>query len=98
MSVRYTKDGKERKLLRGKFQNLPATFRLGRRGLEEQWLAAVDDALAARETVKIRIGKNAEMAASELGTYLEERLRSEVVGIIGSHVLLYRPQEEGSGS
>ncbi len=67
---------------------------VGKGGLDDGLIAAVDRALADHELVKVRVGPSSGDSADESKAEVAERLaqqtKSEVAQIIGNIVLLYR--------
>ena len=52
--------------------------------------AAVEEALAARELIKISVLQNCLEDPREMAQVLAERTRSQVVQVIGKKIVLYR--------
>ena len=55
---------------------------------------SVDEALEARELIKIHVLKNCFDDGSSIAEVLAERTRAEVVQVIGKMIVLYRPAKE----
>jgi RNA-binding protein len=70
---------------------------LGREGISDSLVGAVDQALATHELVKVRVGQNAPEERHQAAAALAERTRSEVVQVLGDTILLYRAREEEPG-
>ncbi len=51
---------------------------------------AIDEALEARELIKVSVLKNCADDPKELAVVLSERTRSQVVQVIGKKIVLYR--------
>ncbi len=69
-------------------------LQIGKGGITPELTANVDEALAARELIKIGIGQNCLEDHREMASVLSERTQSEVVQLIGRKIVLYR---EGTG-
>jgi RNA-binding protein len=67
---------------------------LGKGGIDDGLVAAVDQALTDHELVKIKIGENAEVDRHAVADDLAARTNSELAQVIGNIVLLYRPHPE----
>ena len=67
---------------------------IGKGGLTPETEAAVDEAVTARELVKIGIQQNCPETAAEIAQKLSECTHAEIVQIIGRKIVLYR---EGRG-
>lgn len=85
-----TLTGKQRRFLRAKGHNLNPLVQIGKSGLTDELLGAVDQALLDHELIKIRLGKNALVDRKEAAAELAERTGSEVAQVLGSTILLYR--------
>lgn len=81
--------GFERKYLRGLAQGLRPVVQVGKEGLTDAVVAAVDTALNARELVKVQLFAERDERA-ELTSTMERRLACECVGSIGKMAILFR--------
>ena len=84
------KRSKQRSYLKGLAMNLEPIFQIGKSSLTPQLTAAVSEALAARELIKISVLQNCTDDPRELAQLLAERTRSEVVQVIGKKIILYK--------
>ena len=75
---------KQRAYLKGLAMTMDPILQLGKGGLTPENTAAVDEALAARELIKISVLQNC------LAEVLAERTRSQIVQVIGKKIVLYR--------
>jgi RNA-binding protein len=82
--------GKQRRYLRSLGHELRPIVQIGRDGLDEGLVAAVDQALADHELVKIKLGEAADLDRHDAAADLAARTRSEVAQVLGFTVLLYR--------
>ncbi len=57
--------GKERAELRAEAHHLRATVHVGHHGITESLLQSLDEALAARELVKVQVERNAPQSVKE---------------------------------
>lgn len=81
---------KQRAFLKGLAMNLEPIFHIGKASLTPEIVSAVDEALEARELVKIGILKNCVDDPKEIASMIGERTRSQVVQVIGKKIVLYR--------
>lgn len=81
---------KERAKLRTLANPLDAILQVGKAGIGEQLVKQVDDALRARELIKMRVLETAPAFAREIAQELAEQTNSEVVQVIGTRFVLYR--------
>ncbi len=82
---------KQRAYLKGLAMTMDATFQIGKSSLTPENTAAIDEALEARELIKITVLKNCLDDGSSIAEVLAERTRSEVEQVIGKKIVLYRP-------
>ena len=81
---------KQRAALRGMANPLEAILQVGKGGIGDTLIIQVDDALTARELIKLRVLPACEFTAREAAEMLAEKTRSEVVQVIGTRFVLYR--------
>lgn len=81
--------GAERRWLRGRAHHLKPVAHVGKAGLAAPAVAAIGNALTARELIKVRL-LDAGPGRWELAAELEELLGCEVVGVIGKVLVLFR--------
>lgn len=67
---------------------------IGKNGITPELTMSVDEALEARELVKIGMQQNCGDVPADLARILSERTNSEIVQVIGKKIVLYR---EGKG-
>jgi RNA-binding protein len=82
--------GKERSELRSECNRLKPTVHIGQEGLTPALATALDDALRTRELVKVALNKSVEVSAKEAAATLADRVRAEVIQVIGRTATLYR--------
>jgi RNA-binding protein len=82
--------GKQRRHLRALGHELKPIVLVGKGGIDEGLVAALDQALADHELVKVKIGEGAGLERSEAADQLAEKTHSEVAQVLGYTVLLYR--------
>ena len=82
--------GKQRRHLRGLGHGLSPVVQIGKEGLSETLVSAVDAALETHELIKVRIGQNALLDRKQVAEDLSKATSSEVAQVLGSTVLLYR--------
>lgn len=81
---------KQRAYLKGLAMNMDPILQLGKGGVTPENTASVDEALAARELIKISVLQNCLFDTREMAEVLAERTRSQVVQVIGRKIVLYR--------
>lgn len=86
--------GKQRSYLKGIANTIDPIFQLGKNGLTDNFIKQVDDALEAREIVKINVLKNCFLDPDEVAHDLADILSAEFVQSIGRKFVLYRESKE----
>ena len=69
-------------------------LQIGKSSVTPELISAVDEALEARELIKMHILKNCFDDPKEIAQVIAERTRSEVVQVIGKKVVLYRESND----
>ena len=82
---------KQRAQLRGMAANLDTIVHVGKDGIGDNLVKQANDALEARELIKGRVLENSLLSPREAAQQLAPLTRSEVVQVIGTKFVLYRP-------
>ena len=82
---------KQRAQLRGLANGIDTILHVGKEGIGDNLAKQADDALEARELIKGRVLENSLLSAREAAEELAQRTRSQVVQVIGTKFVLYRP-------
>lgn len=86
---------KERAQWRAKANSLEPVVQLGKEGISENLIIQADDALDARELIKIRVHlETAPKEPKELARELAQALNAEIIQVIGGIIVLYREADE----
>ncbi len=85
---------KQRKILRGMSNDMSAIFQIGKSGVGETMIAQLDDALRARQMIKITVLQNADADIRETAEELAQALGAHVVDCLGRKIILYRPDDK----
>lgn len=86
--------GKQRRHLRALGHDLAAVVQIGKEGLSDAFVSAVDQALLDHELIKVRVGQNAVIDRKDAAAQLAERTNSHVAQVLGNTILLYREHPE----
>lgn len=81
---------KERAALRSQAHHLDPLINVGKESLTPEVTAAIDEALEARELIKIGVLKNCFDDPREIADIVAQRTKSEVVQVMGKKITLYR--------
>jgi len=85
--------GSQRRYLRSLANKMKPVVHVGKNGLSEEVLSAIDDALVDHELIKLRFLEFKDQK-KELNAEIEEKCHCEMVGMIGHVALFYRRQED----
>lgn len=81
---------KQRAELRSKAQSLEPIFFIGKSGLSEEIVKQLENAINARELIKLGVQENCEYSAREAADLIAPKLGAEVVAVIGRKFVLWR--------
>ena len=82
--------GKQRAMLRKAANGVPALYQIGKDGVTENVVRQFDDALEAREIIKVHVLDSSLLDVRETADELAKSLGAEPVQVIGSKFVLYR--------
>jgi RNA-binding protein len=85
---------KQRAYLKGLAITIDPIYQVGKSSLTPEITKGLDEALAARELIKINVLKNCLDDPNEIAQIIAERTHSEVVQVIGKKIVLYRESKE----
>ena len=85
---------KQRAYLKSLAVKITPILQIGKSSVTPELISAVDEALEARELIKMHILKNCFDDPKEIAQVIAERTRSEVVQVIGKKVVLYRESKD----
>ena len=92
MEVKLT--SKQRAKLRGLANNIDTILQVGKGGINDALVKQVDDALNARELIKLKVLETSPFSQREIADMLSEETGADVVQVIGTKVVLYRNNPE----
>ncbi|KXH87379.1 ribosome assembly RNA-binding protein YhbY [Sporosarcina sp. HYO08] len=85
---------KQRKFLRSEAHHLQPLFQIGKNGLIDSVIRQIEEALEAKELIKVNILQNCDEDKNEIAAKLDEREGLEVVQVIGNIIVLYKESKE----
>ena len=88
---------KQRAYLKSLAMTMEPILQIGKSSLTPELCQAVDEALEARELIKLHMLKNCFDDCNQIAQMLAERTRSEVVQVIGKKIVLYRESKTKKG-
>ena len=81
---------KQRAYLKSLAMTMDPIFQIGKASLTPENTKAIEEALEARELIKISVLKNCMDDPREIAETLAERTQSQVVQVIGKKIVLYK--------
>ena len=81
---------KQRAYLKSLAMTMDPIFQIGKNSMTPELTKAVEEALNARELIKVSVLQNCEDDPKELAQILAERTHSLVVQVIGKKIVLYK--------
>ena len=81
---------KQRAKLRGLANPIETILQVGKGGIGEPLIKQVDDALTARELIKLRVLENSLYSAREAAQELAQATGADIVQVIGTRFVLFR--------
>ena len=85
---------RQRAALRGMANEMPAIFQIGKGGINENLVTQVNEALEARELIKVSVLKTAPEEVRTLGQELCTLCGAQLVAAIGGKLIIYKQSRE----
>ena len=85
--------GKEKKYLRGISHGLEPVVFIGKNGITDNVIKAVNDAIEVHELIKVKF-QDFKDEKKELSATLAEDTKTELCGLVGNIAILYRQNEK----
>ena len=86
---------KQRAQLRSLAATMDTILHVGKDGVGENLIRQADEALEARELIKISVLETSEYTPREAAEGIADALNAAVVGVIGRKIILYRRSLNG---
>ena len=86
--------GKQRAQLRAMANELEPIVHIGKDGIGENLVKQANDALEARELIKLRVLEASPISSREAADEIAEKTHSDVVQVIGTRFVLYRESRD----
>lgn len=87
---------KQRAYLRGLANTIDAIFQVGKSGISDVLLEQLNNAIEARELIKITVLETAPGNAKELAEEIAKGTNSVVVQTVGNKITLFRQKKKNS--
>ncbi len=85
-----TLTGAQRRQLKALAHDLSPLVQVGAKGITQQLLDAIDQALTDHELIKVRVQESCPVPRKEAAALLADPVDAHEVGLIGRVVILYR--------
>ena len=85
---------KQRAYLKGLASNMEPIVHVGKASASAEVVASVQEALDARELIKIGVLKNCADDPRTIAEIISERTHSQIVHVIGKKIVLYKPNKD----
>jgi len=86
--------GKQRSYLKSLANNIEPILQIGKNGLTEDVLKSMDEALEARELIKINLLNNSLLDTKETALEICSELDAEYVQSLGNKIVIFRESED----
>lgn len=81
---------RQRAYLKSLAMTMDPIFQIGKSSVTPELIAAIAEALAARELIKVSVLKNCADDPGTIAEMIAERTHSQVVQVIGKKIVLYK--------
>ena len=85
---------KQRAYLRSLSNHIDPIFQVGKQGISDNLIKQINDALKARELIKIKVLENVEAPIKDIAEEISLQTDSLIVQIMGNKITLYRRNKE----
>ncbi len=85
---------KQRAFLRGIANTIDTIVYIGKGGMSNEIIKQADDALTAREIIKGKCLESSPITPREASNEIADSINADVVQVIGSKFVLYRPNPD----
>ncbi len=87
-------NSKQKKFLKSEAHHLSAIFQIGKDGISEKQINTINDALAAKELIKVKLLDTCPITTREAAIEISAGTKADVVHIIGHTIILYKKSEK----
>ena len=82
--------GKDRAYLRSLAHNVKALYQMGKDGIDDNFIAMINEALTAKELIKISLQQSCPIKAYDACDEICEKTGAEPIQVIGRKIVIYR--------
>ena len=85
---------KQRAYLKSLAMTMDPILQVGKASVTPELIGALEEALAARELIKLSVLQNCADEPREIAEMIADRTRSQVIQVIGKKIVLYRENKD----
>ncbi len=85
---------KQRAYLRSLSNQIDSIFQVGKQGISDNLIKQINDALKARELIKIKVLENVEAPIKDIAEEISLQTDSIIVQIMGNKITLYKRNKD----
>ncbi len=86
--------GKQRSYLKKISHGINPIFQIGKNGITDNMISEIEDALEAREIVKIKVLPNSFLECNDTANQVAKLTKSEFVQSMGNKFIIYKESKE----
>jgi RNA-binding protein len=87
-------NSKQRAYLRGMANGIETIGQIGKSGINENLIKQIEEALTARELIKLRVLETSPASAREAAQQLADCTATDIVQVIGARIVLFKQNEK----
>lgn len=87
-------NSKQRSYLRKMANDIQPIFQIGKGGIGDNTVNSINEALEARELIKLTILRNSDVDTKDVADEISFHTNAEVISVIGRKVVLYKESED----
>lgn len=85
---------KQKKYLRSEAHSLKPIFQIGKDGVGEKQIQSINDALKAKELIKVKLLDTCPETVNEVALEISMGTKADVVNTIGHTIIFFKPSEK----
>lgn len=89
-------NNKQKQKLKSQANSLKFKYTLGKNNVSSEFIKMIDDALEAKELIKISVLKNASISVDDISSEIAKATKSEIVQVIGRVITIYRKSKKNT--
>ncbi|HAV18979.1 MAG TPA: ribosome assembly RNA-binding protein YhbY [Erysipelotrichaceae bacterium] len=86
--------GKQKRYLRAQAHQLKPIFQIGKDGVSHKQASSINEALKAKELIKVRLLQTCPQTANEAALEIAAQTKADVIQIVGRVITLYKRSDK----